>query len=154
MRLSPIALQCIQVTAICAALLTGVILSDLTKPVRTTYLGKPCEPCELDHDLRERMNVALGDSPVIVAQEVGATCCAMIGYDDSGAVHWCDSPALVAKSSPYNTLQDFHCGERQLFTLFKKVQFRCENEVIEIRNPALAGAYTVAFALMDGFNCS
>jgi hypothetical protein len=154
MRLSPIALQCAQVTAICVALLTGVILSEMTKPVRTNYLGRPCEPCELDIDLRGRMASALRYSSVIIAQEVDATCCAMVGYDDNEVVHWCSSPRLLAKSSPYNTLQNFHCGDHQRFTVFGWVQFQCEDKIIEIWNPALAGAYTVAFALMDGFNCS
>lgn len=154
MRLSPIAVQCIQITVICTALLTGVILSDVSRPAPESYLGKPCVPCEWDDHLRAAMSRGLVNASVVIAQEVGDPCCALVGYDDADQLHWCLSPALLTWGSPYNTLQDFHCGERQLFKMSKRVQFECGEDIVEIKNPVLAGAYSVAFALMDGFNCS
>jgi len=144
--------------AICIAVYVGISLSNYNAPARphTTFLGLPCiVDCSISSELAQKLQQGMNDSLVVIAQEVGSLCCAMLGYDNNGKLGYCENPELLQQSGAYKGLQNFHCGDFQLFTFYEQVEFRCNNsEVFAIKNKSLANAYTIAFALMRGFNCS
>jgi hypothetical protein len=141
------------------AVLLGIVINNyvnLELPQKS-FIDQPCVECPWNSDSEVLLRRKLKDGMVITAQEAGDPCCAMLGYTDQGETLYCYSPILKRTNGAYKGLQQLHCDNLQLFTFYKQMEFHCDNlpeQAIEIKNATLAAAYTVAFALMSGFNCS
>lgn len=138
---------------IALCLLAFYFYEEQLEPVPSA-LESSCIECPDDVDLRRALETARGNALVLTAQEIGSPCCATYGYTDTG-LEYCQNPRFIQGYSPYKTLHSLHCEQQHLVTVYSKIQFECENSgLVAIANTSLASAYTLAFMLMKGFNCS